>query len=354
LVNGVRGSGGLERVLIHKASYLAEKYGYTIRVLVLNEELGPTFYPLSPLVEIVRFQAIGRGVKYLLQYVRGVREELSKFNPDVLAVCDDGLKGVLLPLFLPRRRSALIYERHASIQLSSSWWQRLLMRWTAPRYDKFVVLTTGGAAEWPRAHVKVIPNPLPEFTQPSGDVFVSRQPVILCVGSLSHNKGYDLLIDAWAQIAEQHPGWQIQVYGKGDPTPFQKHARELGIGDNINFLAPIKDIASKYREAAFLVLPSRSEGFGMVLIEAMSCGMPCISFDCPSGPGDIINNGIDGVLVPAENVNALAQAMSNFINNPSQRERFGEAARATAKRYDIDKIAAEWNALFSSLLIQHD
>lgn len=347
IVNGIRGSGGLERVVLHKASYLSNTYGYAVRILVLNESPGDPFYPVSPAVEIRHFHASGSAVAYLRAYRNGLRQAVAQFQPDVVCVCDDGLKGLLVPLLLPRSRPALVYERHASLELMRSPWQKFVMRPLARLYDAFVLLTPGNVKEWGMPGAVVIPNPLPVFperTQPQ------RKPQILCVGTLSHNKGQDLLIEAWARIAARHPDWSVQVYGKGDPAPWIALAASSGVSGRIGFHPPVADIAARYQEASLFVLPSRSEGFGMVLLEAMSLGTPCISFDCPSGPGDILTNGVDGILVPPGDVVGLANAMDDLINDPARRKALAGQARISSGKYAIEEVAQRWHELFSRLV----
>lgn len=351
VVNGIRGSGGLERVLLHKASYLCDTYGYTVRILVLNEPPGEPFYPVSPAVEVRHFNASGSAVAYLRTYRYGLRQAVAQFLPDVVSVCDDGLKGLLVPLLLPRVRPMLVYERHASLELMRSSWKKVVMRLLARLYDRIVLLTRGNVKEWGVPGAMVIPNPLPDFKVTTA---VSRKPQILCVGSLSHNKGQDLLIEAWAKIAAQYPDWSVQVYGKGDPAHWMALAAARGVSGQMAFHPPVADIAGRYQEASLFVLPSRSEGFGMVLLEAMSFGMPCISFDCPSGPGDILTNGVDGVLVEAEDIAGLADAMEALIDNPAQRKKLGEQARISVEKYRIDEIAARWHQLFTMLVVRSD
>ena len=350
IVNGIRGSGGLERVLLHKASYLSEKYGYCVTILVLNEEPGEPFYTVSPALNIRHFNASGRALRYLRAYRAGLRQAVAQVQPDVVCVCDDGFKGLLVPLLLPRSRPVLVYERHASLELMRTRWQKTVMRPLARLYDKLVLLTPGNLEEWGVPGAVVIPNPLPDFETAAP---VHRKPQILCVGSLSHNKGQDLLIEAWAKIAARHPEWSVQVYGKGDPAPWITLAAKRGVAGQVAFHPPVAAIARRYQEASLFVLPSRSEGFGMVLIEAMSCGLPCVSFDCPSGPGDILSNREDGVLVAPQDVPALASEIDTLIRDPEERERLGRQGRISARRYEIGEIAARWHALLSSLVARN-
>ncbi|MEN1972612.1 glycosyltransferase family 4 protein [Luteimonas sp. MJ204] len=346
LVNGIRGSGGLERVLLHKASYLSDAYGHVVSILVLNEPPGEPFYPVSRSVKVTHFHAAGSAVAYIRSYRRGLREEVARFQPDVVCVCDDGLKGLVVPLLLPRPGPALVYERHASLELMRSRWQRIVMPLLARLYDQLVLLTHSNVKEWRVPGAVVIPNPLPDFATVGTS---ERKKQILCVGSLSRNKGYDLLVDAWSRIAARHPDWVVHVYGKGDPAPYMALASAREVAGQIEFHPPVADIGARYAEAAMLVLPSRSEGFGMVLLEAMFFGTPCVSFDCPSGPGDILTSGVDGVLVAPENTVALADAVEQLIMNPGEREALGQQARVTAAKYGIDEIGARWHQLFTLL-----
>lgn len=346
VVNGLRGSGGLERVLLHKAAFLSAKYGYSVRILVLNELPGEPFYPLQANTQVSHFEARGHPLRYLRQYRRGLRDAVEAFQPDIVSVCDDGFKSAIVPLLLPRNRPILVYERHASLTLLRSPSLRRAMRRLARLYDQVVLLTRGNQEEWDIPSSVVIPNPLPSFHVGAG---VERQRRILCVGSLTYNKGYDLLIDAWAASAARHPSWTVDVYGEGDAAPLRAMAAARGLADRIEFHPPVTDIGKEYQKASLLVLPSRSEGFGMVLLEAMSFGTPCISFDCPSGPRDILTHAVDGILVPPEDTAAMAAAIDQLISSPQEREALGRAARMTAAGYSIQRIAALWHQLFTQL-----
>lgn len=350
VVNGILGSGGLERVLLHKASYMCDEYKYTIRILVLNEPLGKPFYPISPAVEVRHFYATGSAVEYFFKYRKGLRDAVEQFQPDVVSICDDGFKGLLAPLLLPRARPALVYERHISLELMPSLWKKLAMRLLARLYDRFVLLTPSNEKEWRVANTVIIPNPLPEFQCGKPQ---KRKKQILCIGTLCYRKGYDLLIEAWAIIASRYPEWSVKVYGSGDASPYQALADSRNLTGRIEFHPPVADIGARYNESGIFVLPSRFEGFGMVLLEAMSFGMPCISFDCPSGPRDILTDGVDGLLVSAGDPVALANSIEDLIKHPERRKSLGQQARLSVRRYEIAKIAASWDQLFSSLVISN-
>lgn len=343
ITNGISGGGGLERVLSIKASYFAETLGYDVHIITLNDA-KETFYPFSSSISIHPIE-VSKNWEYLFSYIHKVNQIVKKIQPDIISVCDDGMKGLYVPLWIQKGKAKIIYERHASMILNGASWQKFWMRMGGHLYDKIVVLTNYNLSEWSSSNLTVIPNPVSFYPQESATLENHR---IICVGSLSYNKGYDLLIDAWSKIASQHPSWSVHIYGKGDASIYQDIINQAGIQKQITFHAPVQDIASIYQQASLLVLPSRSEGFGMVLIEAMACGVPCVAFDCPCGPRDIIQNGENGILVKAQDTAELAQHIEKLINNEQLRKNMGTFAKQTAQQYLMERIAILWKNLFES------
>jgi len=353
ITNGINGSGGLERVLSIKASLLAEAYGYEVHIVVLNEAVTKPFYRFSPKLIFHNVAATGNPLSYTVAYIKGMRAIVQQIQPDVISVCDDGLKGFFLPKII-KKRVPIIYERHASIHLSdnSSLKDRFrikMMRLLSGVFSKFVVLTNANKNEWPhKNNLVAIPNPVSFYPETSSTL---QNKKVIVVGSHSNNKGYDLLLNAWNLILKQNPDWELHIYGKLDRDAiFVKMANKLELSASVFFHQPQQDIVSCYLDASMLVLSSRSEGFGMVLIEAMACGLPCVSFDCPSGPGDIISHNEDGILVPNGDVDALSQSMIKLMNNEDLRKSMGTNAKINVKRFLPEPIVKEWDELFKSLL----
>ena len=175
-------------------------------------------------------------------------------------------------------------------------------------------------------------------------------PVIVAAGRLNNQKGFDLLIPAFAAVARAHPQWQLRIYGSGQQRPLLRRLiAEHELHENVFLMGPTRRLGDAFAAASTFVLSSRFEGFGMVLAEAMSKGLAVISFDCPRGPGEIVAHGEDGLLVPAEDVEGLTRAMLELVENPGERRRLGAAALQSARRYELPAIAQRWDALLREL-----
>src|SRR5690606_479425 len=269
--------------------------GYEVHIITLNQGDLPLFYDFSDKLVYHDIKADGNTLEQFLKYKKGLKTLVKKIKPDVISVCDDGLKGFLVPMFI-KKPCPMVYERHVSknieiknnnpsilkkIKLKIVY---MLMHIGAKKYDKFVVLTKGNLSEWKLNNLIVISNPL-SFYPDKNSTLTNKK--VLAVGKQSYQKGYDRLLKSWQRVIEKHPDWHLDIYGKVDHTQgLSKLAIEFNIDKSVHFFPPTKDIKSQYKEASVYALSSRYEGFGMVLIEAMAYGVPCVSFDCPCGPSD--------------------------------------------------------------------
>lgn len=359
IVNRIDGPGGLERVLSIKASMLADDYNYEIHVITLNQETTDLFYEFSNKIQYYNISVNGNPITKIYNYISKLRKAIKTLNPDVIAVCDDGLKGLFLPILLGKP-VPMVYERHVSRQVENqndkkSFSSKLkasitysLMNFGAKYYNKFVVLTKGNLNEWDLKNIIVIPNPLSFY--PSESSTLSNKTV-LAVGKQCFQKGYDRLLKSWQLINQKFPEWTLKIYGTiSEKENLGELAKSLNIQNSVKFYPPVKNIKDKYKEASIYVLSSRYEGFGMVLTEAMAYGVPCVAFDCPYGPSDIITDKKNGIMIENGDIKGLADGVNALIGNENLRKSMGESAKTDVKRYFPEKIVAQWNDLFLSLI----
>jgi len=352
ITNGTNGSGGLERVLSIKASYFAEN-NYQVSILVLNNAHENSFYEFSNKINFYSIDVKGHPILYLKLYANGIRKTVKSLQPDIISICDDALKAFLIPQFL-KTDSKIIYERHVSklieLKVGYNVFQKIytkikwfLMEKLAGKFSKFVVLTEGNKKEWKLLNnIAVIPNSLSFYPDTSSNL---NNKIVICVGKISYQKGQDLLIKAWKDVYKKHPDWQLHLYGKEDINFLDAN----NLSHNIFYFPSTKDIEQKYLQSSVCVMSSRFEGFGMVLIEAMACGVPCVSFNCDHGPSEIIRNNKDGFIVEKENIYELAEKINILIENKDLRKKMGKYAKENVLRFSPKIVVAKWDQLFKLL-----
>jgi glycosyltransferase involved in cell wall biosynthesis len=222
-----------------------------------------------------------------------------------------------------------------------------------PRLDMFLTLTERDAQRYRHelgeaVPVRAIPNGTPVYAGTPSD---HSSKVVVAAGRLERSKGFDRLVQAWADVAQRHPDWELRIFGEGrDRVALQEQIDALGIGGSARLMGFSASLPEDMASASLFVLSSRAEGYPMVLLEAMSCGLPVVSFDCPTGPREIISPERDGVLVPNGDVEGLAQAVSRLIATGDRRRAMGRAALETAHQRSQSAVTARWEELCAELL----
>lgn len=251
-----------------------------------------------------------------------------------------------------RRDVVRIAQEHLHLGLYRDNLRTAFVEWY-PRLDAVVTLTERDAQNYrrlvgDRVDVRAIPNAVPDLSGLPGGPDPDTK-VAIAAGRLVRGKGFHLLIRAWRTVAQAHPKWRLHIYGTG-PTRrrLQRQIVKLDLADHVQLMGFTKHLPAHMAAASLFVLSSRFEGFGMALIEAMACGLPVISFDCPVGPGQIIDDGVNGVLVENGSIDALAAEIIRLIDDPGLRGKLGAAARRAARRYSSDTIADQWEHLFEA------
>lgn len=364
-------AGGVERVLTSKMNWLVEHTDMEVYVVLTDGVGKDPYYPLDPRVKVIQLgidfeelwhlSFLKKGLVYLKKqrrYKKELERVLMQLRPDItdtlmrrevnfLSKIKDGSHKVgELHVNRKNYRNFEANETNWLKRIFEKLWMRQLLN-KIKKLDRFVVLSDEDARNWQElSNVEVIPNPLPQlYSQRST---LENKKVVAC-GRYVYQKGFDILIEAWKKVSSMHPDWQLNIYGKGEREPYQRLVDESGLNATLHLCEATTDIESKYAESSIFVLSSRFEGFGMVLIEAMNCGVPCVSFACPCGPSDIITDGVDGLLAENGDAEQLAEKICWMIEHEDERKAMGQKAYDASFRYTIDSTMERWKALFERL-----
>ncbi len=342
----------MQRTLTVKANYLAEAAGYTIHIVTRAE--GPSHFTLSPSVHVHVITDNYKTELIVLLYAVRPDVTISLYGDEsrFLYKLQDGSKKVLEFHFTRNHLVHLVrglpHIRLRKLRLQYARYLQYLDARCAHRYHRLVLLTEADRHLWgcPKNAV-VIPNPLSFTSTASADPAAKR---ILSTGRLIATKGFDLLIDAFSEIARQYPDWRLSILGEGQDKPYlMDKISRYGLGSQIEICPPTSDIAAELLRSSIYAAASRYEGFGLVITEAMECGVPCVSFDCECGPGEIITHNRDGLLVEPLNTKKFAEALQRLMSSPALRIRMGRKARFAARRFAVPLIMSQWEALFQSI-----
>ena len=364
-------AGGVERVLTLKANYFADHFGYDITIILTEGKNKPLFYPLSDKIKVINLNigfeelwtcSFAKKVLVYLkkqrQFKKALAKELMRIHPDVTVsllrreinflndIKDGSRKIGELHVNRANYRNFETNDSNFIKNLFAKFWMYSLVS-KLKHLDQFIVLTEEDKKAWAELpNISVIPDPLSFSPTQKSSLSVKR---VIAVGRYVYQKGFDLLLQAWATIERQYPDWQLAVFGDGNRTPYEQQMKELGIDDSrCHLYGPTTDIQQEYVNSSLFAFSSRFEGFGMVLVEAMACGLPVVSFDCPCGPKDIVRDSEDGILVENGNIELLAMSLSKMMRDEALRQAMSKAALKNVQRFRIEQIAEQWRNIFES------
>lgn len=364
---------GAARVLTMKANYFAEHFGYDITILLTEGKGLPFFYPVSDKIKIINYDLNFEQLwncpfwkKFFIyipkqyRYRKLVKKELMRIRPDITMsllrreinfindIHDGSRKMGEIHVHRDNYRNFKGEKNNIIMNLFAKLWSKQLVN-NLKKLDRFVVLTEKDRDLWFELNnVEVIPNPLP-FMPTSVSPLTEKR--VIAVARYSREKGIDLLLQAWSEVEKRTNDWRLEIFGDGDTTAFEALIDKLGIDRNRCILnGRTSDIEQEYLKSSVAVCSSRFEGFGMIIIEAMVCGLPVVSFDCPWGPRSIIKDGEDGLLVENGHVDKLADAIASLMEDADKRNLFANNAIRNVQRFRIENIANQWRNLFERIV----
>ena len=365
-------AGGVERVLTLKANYFADVLGYDITIILTEGQNRPLFYPLSEKVNVINLDLnfeelwhcsfFKKVFLYLMkqrQFKKNLANELMCLKPDItvsllrreinfITDINDGSKKIgELHVNRANYRNFEVGDSNILKSIFAKFWMHNLVGHLR-KLDKFVVLTDEDKKQWKELNnIISIPDPLTFSPEQISSLQKKR---VIAVGRYVYQKGFDLLLKVWSMIEKRYPDWELVIFGSGNREPYECLKIELKIdGSRCHLNGPSSNIQQEYMNSSIFAFASRFEGFGMVLIEAMACGLPVISFDCPCGPRDIIFDNEDGLLVQNGDINSYVCKLSLLMDDASLRQRMSAAGRKNVERFKMDHIGDCWKKVFDGL-----
>lgn len=366
--------GGMERVLFNKVNWLSRN-GYEIHIVTTDQKGQQPFFPFPDNVvfhdldinymDDKHLGVMSKTMGYLKRrklHRQRLTDLLMSLRPDItisLYPCESS--------FIPKLKDGskkvleLHFNRYFRLQYGRKGFMGIIDRmrgvtdkFLVQKFDRFVVLTESDRKNWGNINnIRVISNAVISVKRQCSELTNKR---VIAVGRFDYQKGFDRLIDIWHLLIETYPqvaDWKLDIFGQGEWKEYlENKIDKYCLKDKVMINNPSNNINEEYAESSILAMTSNYEGFGMVLVEAMSCGVPCVAFDCPCGPSDIIDNGINGLLVTPGDNNAFADALFQLMESSQKRLFMGKNAMVVVDRYSEDKVMAQWMNLFNELCLE--
>lgn len=350
-------SGGIERVLTTKANYLADVLGYEIHIITARQKGRKVFFKLSEKIVLHDLDANDR--MFLFKYRKRLDSLLREIRPDItVTVCDNGLYAVTGctdgsvkagEFHFSHEKFLMKYGTNAFGRLYAAFRTRRLEK-AVGKLDAFVVLTKADKSDWEktRPQVEQIYNPLSFVSDEASPLERKR---CIAVGRLEDQKNFKDLVTAWKTVDGLHPDWTLSIYGDGSlKEALQTRIDSLGLRGKVVLEGSTGNIRQELLDSSCLVMSSRYEGFPMILLEALTTGLPIVSYDCPKGPAEVVTPGENGYLAEVGDTDTLARGICSVISDESLRRRFGAESRRRSAGFTLEKTMDRWDGFFKKCL----
>lgn len=358
LVPKIKNAGGVARVISLKANYFAEHFGYEVHILSQNEEFEKPFYDFNSKIVFHNMNLDGNIFQFFYSFKNNINQKINEINPDLILVTDNGLKAFLIP-FIVQSKTPIVFEVHGSkfieeqtpkTDFASKFISKTKYRFkdfAARRFTKIVALSQESLQEWNSKNGIVIPNPSWIKTDTTAAL---KDKKVVAIARYSYEKGLDRLLLIWEKAIEEYPDWTLDIYTDNKKS-LTEIVTDLGISSTVHIHDFVKNIEEKYLESSIYAMTSRTEGFPMVLIEAISFGIPCIAFDCPVGPRTIIKDNENGFLIPDNDFDLYVEKLSFLMENEEIRIQFGKNGKEISNQFSIEKIMNDWKMFFEKIIV---
>ena len=372
-LNSIRYLGGIQRVTIVKANALADISDNEVYIIVSDNRGGRIVHPLSPKVHLIdlavnyyqddwksKWHVLKGIVVKRRKHKKKLAKVLHEINPDIVISVGQSEKN-MIPAISGRwvkvrelhfTKNYRWFHAHSIFSKTLAIFGDLYDYFYKIRqYDRIIVLTyEDKESHWKGyKNVSVIPNPI-SFSDIAANNTLEGKKVI-AIGRLNAQKNFSSLIRSYRIVAQKHPDWILEIYGDGEQKyDLLQLIDQFDLRKQVYLRGFTSEVQRELLNASCFVLSSDFEGLPLVMLEAMSCGLPVVSYACPCGPKDIISEGVDGFLVPVNDEQGLADRICRLIENEEMRKAMGKAARLKAEQYRIEKIIPMWMDLFNQLL----
>lgn len=357
--------GGIEKVMAQKANYFSNVFGYEVFILTTEQKGNKPCYNLVPEINLVDL-----GVNYQrdLSYFNKInlakipshfkkwKTKIKELNPDVVIVCNYAFDFYWSPFFI--KKIPKIKEYHSSRyfeeidRLNGSYLKKIkykLLDLVEKKYSKLVLLNPDEIKYYRSSNSVIIPNPINEVDNKTVNLNAKK---VIAAGRIAPVKGFENAILCWKQVAAIEPDWQLYIYGQGEQNyiaKLQKLIDDNNLSKHIIIHPAVENLQEEMLNYSLYLLTSITECFPMVLLEALAIGCPIVSFDCPTGPRNIVTNNSDGFLVENQNVKALANKVLYYIQNSNIKTEFSINAKQNSKRFSNQIVMNKWKTLFENL-----